>query len=133
MQGRTSGFQLGQSYISALSTREEGFKLLQEFVLSVPKNSGESQELENLANAYYLLGTYYREKLQYKDASKNFLLSAQYFASFDKDFASRALYGAVESFDCDSSFADSKQTYLTMKEKYPESQWTKRAFSLISE
>lgn len=133
LQGRNAGFQLGQTYISALSTREEGFKLLQEFVLSVPKNSNESQELENLANAYYLLGTYYREKLQYKDASKHFLLAAQYFASFDKDFASRALYGAVEAFDCDSSFADSKQTYLTMKEKYPESQWTKRAFSLISE
>ena len=133
LQGRNAGFQLGQSYISSLSTKEEGFKLLQEFVLSVPKNPIPEDEIENLANAYYLLGAYYREKLQYKDASNNFLLAAQYFASFDKDFAARALYGAVESFDCDSSFADSKQTYLTMKEKYPESQWTKRAFSLISE
>ena len=133
LQGRLAGFQLGQSYISALSTKEEGFKLLQEFILSVPSNSSEVQEIENLAKSYYLLGTYFREKLQYKDASKNFLLAAQYFASFDKDFACRSLYGAVESFDCDSSFADSKQTYLTMKEKYPKSQWTTRAFSLIQE
>lgn len=133
VQGRMAGFQLGQSYISTLSTKEEGFKLLQEFVLSVPNKSDTGPELENLAKAYYLLGSYFREKLQYKDASKNFLLAAQYFASFDKDFACRSLYGAVEAFDCDSSFADSKQTYLTMKEKYPTSQWTQRAFSLISE
>ena len=80
-----------------------------------------NEEIENLASAYYLSGTYYREKLDYKKASSNFLLSAQYYASFDKEFSARALYGAIESFDCNSSFADSKQTYLTLKEKYPQS------------
>ena len=132
-KGRNSGFKLGEIYISALSTKQEGFKLLQEFISNTPKNTSELQEVENLAKAYYLLGTYYREKLEYQNASNNFLLSAQYYASFNKDLSSRSLYGAVEAFDCNSNFADSKQTYLTMKEKFPESQWTKRAFSLVSE
>lgn len=132
-KGRNAGFKLGEIYISALSTKQEGFKLLQEFISNTPKNTSELQEVENLAKAYYLLGTYYREKLEYQNASNNFLLSAQYYASFNKDLSSRSLYGAVEAFDCNSNFADSKQTYLTMKEKFPESQWTKRAFSLVSE
>ena len=92
-----------------------------------------NEETENLASAYYLIGTYYREKLDYKKASSNFLLSAQYYASFDKEFSARALYGAIESFDCNSSFADSKQTYFTLKEKYPQSHWTQRAYSVVLE
>ena len=43
------------------------------------------------------------------------------------------MYGAIESFDCNSNFADSKQTYFTLKEKYPQSHWTQRAYSVVLE
>ena len=129
-----SGYvEVAKSYISVPSTKEEGAKLLQEFISVAEKSSSKNEEIENLASAYYLIGTYYREKLDYKKASSKFLLSAQYYASFDKEFSARALYGAIESFDCNSSFADSKQTYLTLKEKYPQSHWTQRAYSVVSE
>ena len=131
--GRKAGFEVAKSYISVPSTKEEGAKLLQEFISVAEKSSSKNEEIENLSSAFYLIGTFYREKLDYKKASSNFLLSAQYYASFDKEFSARALYGAIESFDCNSSFADSKQTYLTLKEKYPQSHWTQRAYSLVSE
>lgn len=133
LSGRKAGFKVAKSYISVPSTKEEGAKLLQEFISVAEKSSSKNEETENLASAYYLIGTYYREKLDYEKASSNFLLSAQYYASFDKEFSARALYGAIESFDCNSSFADSKQTYFTLKEKYPQSHWTQRAYSLVSE
>ncbi len=133
LEGRKAGFELAKSYISVPSTKEEGAKLLQDFISAAEKSSSKNEETENLATAYYLIGTYYREKLDYKKASSNFLLSAQYYASFDKEFSARALYGAIEAFDCDSSFADSKQTYFTLKEKYPQSHWTQRAYSVVSE
>jgi tetratricopeptide (TPR) repeat protein len=133
LTGRKAGFEVAKSYISVPSTKEEGAKLLQEFISMAEKSSSKNEEIDNLASAYYLIGTYYREKLDYKKASSNFLLSAQYYASFDKEFSARALYGAIESFDCNSSFADSKQTYFTLKEKYPQSHWTQRAYSVVSE
>ena len=133
LAGRKAGFEVAKSYISVPSTKEEGAKLLQEFISVAEKSSSKNEEIENLASAYYLIGTYYREKLDYKKASSNFLLSAQYYASFEKEFSARALYGAIESFDCNSSFADSKQTYFTLKEKYPQSHWTQRAYSVVSE
>ena len=133
LAGRKAGFEVAKSYISVPSTKEEGAKLLQEFISIVEKSSTKNEEIENLASAYYLIGAYYREKLDYQKASSNFLLSAQNYASFDNEFSARALYGAIESFDCNSNFADSKQTYFTLKEKYPQSHWTQRAYSVVLE
>lgn len=129
IEGRKAGFELAQIYMATPAKRDEGFKLVKRILSS--KNLDIEAENENCAVLYNLSATYYREKLEYYDAALDFLSAAQLYASFNKEMGSKMLYCAIESYDCAFRKSDCQEILKMMNTLYPESQWTKRAESLV--
>lgn len=110
-------------------TVEEKIKTA-ESSLSRDKNN-EAKSGENMKNALFLAGEY-RKKGENKKSAEMYLEAAKYSRlSGNDENAARSFYGAVESFDAARLYADAKATFGTMKQLYPENQYTKNAEKLL--
>ncbi len=128
-EGRLAGFTLGELYMASPLLRTDGSAVLKKMLASYDASSAE--EKSKAASAHFLLGSYYREILNYSEASTQFLKSAELNASYDAEKSAQSLYCAIESFDCSGLYADARSVYTLLSSKYAQSKWVSRAAVLL--
>lgn len=128
-EGRLSGFTLGELYIASPLMRADGAAMLKKMLSFY--DTASIREKEKAAEAYFLLGSYYREIYDYEKASQLFLKAAELQTGFDAEKAAQALYCAIEAFDCSALYADARSVYELLAQKFPQSKWVGRAAVLL--
>jgi tetratricopeptide (TPR) repeat protein len=144
--GREAGFSLATLYMSSIKNRSDGLKMVTNLRadlerLYADKNtegslSSEQREnislyarvLEQLAKTERDTGTAQKAAQLYVKAAERYAVAGY---SDSREKAAHAMYGAVEAFDADKSYADSKAVYKTMQDSFADSQWTAKAAQIV--
>jgi TolA-binding protein len=134
-EGRSAGVRLARKYLENYGKRAEAKSVLLEITAKSPQNPAGlgADERAVFGAAWALLGSFYREAGDFRQASKALLASGAMYASVDGDRAAEALFGATDSFLQSDLRADAEKTAATLTSTWPDSAWTKRAVRLLEQ
>ena len=144
--GREAGFSLATLYLSSIKNRSDGLKMLTTLRLDLESldantntagslNSEQREDISLYARVLEQLAKAERETGTAQQAAQLYVKAAERYAvagySDSREKAAHAMYGAVEAFDADKSYADSKAVYTTMQESFADSEWTAKAAQIV--
>lgn len=132
-EGRATGILLARSYAQDYNRRSEALDILREITVRMPAKTDNLPESEKrvFASSWNLLGNMQRENGMYKEASLALLSAGTLYAEIDGERSAEALYGALDCFIQAGMTADAQKTAETLKKKWPQSLWTRRASLLM--
>ncbi len=129
-EGRIHGYELALLYLQNVGEQEKALEILREIQGALEIISGEYMLH---ANVLQTLGNIYRENATCIDAARYYLQEAEMLTKIanNQENAARALYRAVEAFECAGRIGDANAVYDEMEKNYKNSVWYDRASTLL--
>lgn len=121
--GRALALSLSELYLSVNET-EKAVSILNQLLDNIDK---ESEEVEVVSNAYYLLAKWHSDTGDFRKGASLYLDSAGLFILYDLDLAARAMYRGAESFSACGMQMDAKSVVNQMFDLFPDNEWTQAA------
>ncbi len=131
-EGRSLAYELAALYMQNSNERATAVEILQELHAELKLRNGEYDVLANVLNS---LGKIEREQGNCTASARYYLQEAEALASLPNvdNQSARALYGAVEAFECAGMIADATAVFIEMEKNYKETIWYDRAKTLLPE
>ncbi len=130
--GRQKGYELSVLYSKNSNDSDKALEILEDIQMRFQNING---EYSLKANVYNLLGDIEREKNNCQVAARYFLQQAEVLALMGdaQGGIAKALYSAIEAFDCAGLNADAAAVFKEMEKSYEDSIWYERASIIVLE
>ncbi len=127
--GRDLAYDLALLYVQNIRETDKALEILHDLNNKLQSTN----EYELHANVYQLLGRIARDTENCVEAARYYLEEVRVLASVSQsqEESARALYAAIEAFDCAGMIADAHAVYDELEKNYSDSVWYKRANTIL--